>query len=74
MSGLILPSEVGPLALKSDTSSRPPGDRRVSPDMLDPTARLFFDTAGEAMLQPDMSSPIFPAAKMSRCSGFWGRR
>lgn len=71
MSGFILPSEVGPRLLKSDTSSGSPGDRRVEPDMLDPTARQFFDNAGDAMLQPDMSSPRLPAAKMSRCSGFW---
>lgn len=59
------------MLLKSDTSSTSPGDRRVGPDMLEPTARTFFDKAGETMPQPVMSSPMFPAAKMSRCSGFW---
>lgn len=70
MSGLILLSVVGPMLLKSDTSSRSPGDRRNSPDMLDPTARQFFDTAGDATLQPVMSSPRLPAANTSKCSGF----
>lgn len=44
---------------------------RVSPDDDDPTASTFFPMDGLPIVHEVLSSsPSFPAAKISRCSGF----
>ena len=70
MSGLILLSVVKPRLENSDTSSML-SVNRFSPDWLVPTARQFLPKDGDETLQPLMLSPRLPAAKTSKCSGFW---
>lgn len=88
ISGLILPSAVGPRELKKDTvsmsaekvcvvdpSSSPSASVTgscVSPEEDDPTASTFLPMAGLPMVHVVLTpSPAFPAAKISKCSGFF---
>lgn len=75
-------SMVGPHELKKATVSAPDvsasglttsvTERRVLPDVVAPTARIFFAIAGLEIVHVELTvSPEFPAAKISKFSGFW---
>lgn len=84
-SGLIRPSSVGPRELKAATASRPDvsmsGDMTavaescVLPEVEAPTARTFLAMAGLLIVHDDRTvSPVFPAANISKFSGFYAQR
>ena len=86
ISGLIRLSLVGPYELNAATvstsayplvpSAIPPSalvePRRVGPDAVAPTVRMFLEVDGEPIVQgrPSSTSPSLPAGNISRFSGF----
>lgn len=80
-SGLMRPSAVGPVELKKATVSMsvastsgvtsPVVVSRVLPDVVAPTASAFFIIAGLFIVHESRTmSPSFPAANISKSSGF----
>ena len=62
-----------PFVPSASSPSAPVVPRRVSPDAVAPTARAFLPIAGllnVQTLRPSSTSPSFPAANISRFSGY----